>query len=1341
MAKKKPMTKHNDREETRTAPAMRWRRGLGFRVLIRILVFSSVVTVLLTAVQLYVDFRSDVERLEERLRQVAQSYSLSLAESLWSLDERQLRLQANGILNLPEVRAVEIRELDPFGVPLIVSVGTTKEERFLAQETPITCACDGAEQNIGILRIEASLTAVYSTLFDRFLVILVSIGAKAFLVSLFAYYVMHRMVTRHLRDLANATDQIEAGLGSTTFRLDRQALAEPDELDQVVSAFNRWGNRLGQAMMRLKDANELLERQQAGLERSDRFHRELIDALPVAVFMLDADARLVMFNAEAKAITGRDPELGVPFGGSGAQLLWPDGRSVSLEERPSMIALREGRPLRGVETVIHRADGRKVHGLNYPTPLLDDDGNITGVINVYVDVTALKEVETELRETSARLAATIDNLPGVAYRAVFTPTGRRMVYISEACRAFLGLSPEEVCALSHGELNELFLMYEGALSIEGAYRSLLETGRFEVTRQVRGADGERFWAHFRGRVTERRGDELLVDGLFVDVTTEMQAKQAQQRGEQRYRQLIECLPIPIFVLDAQARLEFYNEAGATLLGRHPTVGAIYGGAPAPLYLPDGTPIPMDQRPATIVAREGKPLREVEVQIGRPDGTRASALAYPTPLFDGDGRVSGVLSVFVDVTRLKAIEEVLRETSMRLTATIDNLPGVAFRSIYTPTERRVIYASEATRHFNGLSPEELCGMSHEQVSSQFHPDDYDYDAAYRALVGTGKIARTLRMRRGNDAWFWANFRGRVVERSGDKLTVEGLFVDVTAEIDAKRALERNERRYRNLFEAMPVGVYEDDLVTGNVYVNEAWIRLSGRDRAELTGEGWMESIHPDDRAAAVGRWRDITAKGIGGISEFRLVRPDGTIVWVLTEAVPQHGTDGQLIGYIGTATDLTERHRIEAERRQIEQKLQAGQHMEALGQLASGIAHDFNNLLGAIKGFARFIIEDAEPGSSASHHAHRILAAGQRARALVGQILAVGRRGEIDRCDIVLAVLVTETMNLLRASIPASTRILGPTSGYDLVVSADADHLGQALLNLCINAHDALKGRSGTIGIEIRDPDLDADTLRRLTSRSADGAAAAVEAWSDSHGTAYAVTGAVAPSVRYVSLVVTDTGTGMTPQLLEQIFTPFFTTKERGRGTGLGLVSVQNTVLALGGAIVVVSRPGGGTRFEVLLPRGSAATLDTSSSLPSFQGHAAGGRVLLVDDDPDFGDMLQLALERRGFEVAPCADPLEALEGFRSAPEVWDAVVTDQTMPNMSGLDLIREIKAVREDVPCVMCSGYAEGLTQQDLASAGVLSLLPKPVNIDDLVSTLAQAIAARTSPSSTDAEGVDEPT
>ncbi|HLO76817.1 MAG TPA: response regulator [Magnetospirillum sp.] len=401
--------------------------------------------------------------------------------------------------------------------------------------------------------------------------------------------------------------------------------------------------------------------------------------------------------------------------------------------------------------------------------------------------------------------------------------------------------------------------------------------------------------------------------------------------------------------------------------------------------------------------------------------------------------------------------------------------------------------------------------------------------------------------------------------------------------------------------------------------------------------------------------------------------------------------------------------------ELEQSLFQARKLETLGRLAGGVAHDFNNLLAAILGFSEFITEDLPDDHPSKRHATRIQTAAYRGKALVEQILAFTRQSEIRRNRFVLAETVSETMSLLQPIVPPPLMLRSEIATPEVVVEADKAQLGRVLMNLCVNARDAMEGCDGGIVVGLGETDLHRPAVARLASSGTGD----VEVWTDAEGTNWAISGGMVTDHRYVSLIVSDNGPGMEASLLDRAFEPFFTTKGRARGSGLGLAVVQGIILNHGGAIIVRSRPGAGTDVEIVLP----ALDEEKDAKPPAGPHSAEpahGRVLIVDDDPEASDAVAEALRRRGWTITQCGNAADALS-MLARDSRFDVVLSDQIMPETCGTELIRAIRLRHPNLPCVLYSGYDERLDERIAAECGARALLSKPLDFDELSDILSK--------------------
>ena len=522
-----------------------------------------------------------------------------------------------------------------------------------------------------------------------------------------------------------------------------------------------------------------------------------------------------------------------------------------------------------------------------------------------------------------------------------------------------------------------------------------------------------------------------------------------------------------------------------------------------------------------------------------------------------------------------------------------------------------------------------------------------------------------------------------------------FRDTTEQRQAEAALRESEERFRVLADVSPVGIFSSDPQGRTTFVNRRWCEIAGMSAAQAMGDGWRTALHPDDVDRVLAAWNAAVQTGESVATEFRFVRPDGSVTWLVGQSRVQTRPDGSRAGYVGTITDVTSLKHAEEEQRKAEAHLRHAQKMETLGTLAGGIAHDFNNILTGTFGFvdlARLELPEA-------HRAHawldRISASSQRARDLVRQILTFSRKQEGKRSPQRLHIVVAEALRLLQSTIPPIIELEARISPEAPAVLADATQIHQIVVNLCTNAWHAMPPGGGRITVTL-------------------------EAW-----TVDAAQAANHPELHpgpHVRLAVTDNGSGMDAQTLEHIFEPFFTTKATGSGTGLGLAVVHGIVKLHTGAITVRSAVGTGTTFELFFPAfdGDVTAVPfASAQIP----RGAGERVMLVDDDAVSGFAIEKLIETLNYSVKRFNRPEEALATFATAPEVWDLVVSDLAMPGMNGDELVGRMLRIRPDLPVVIVTGFIETARQQLLEKTHARAVLHKPVVRHELARALASHV------------------
>lgn len=520
-------------------------------------------------------------------------------------------------------------------------------------------------------------------------------------------------------------------------------------------------------------------------------------------------------------------------------------------------------------------------------------------------------------------------------------------------------------------------------------------------------------------------------------------------------------------------------------------------------------------------------------------------------------------------------------------------------------------------------------------------------------------------------------------------MDQLLVTIRQAIEKKEteeALRRSEALLRAIIDHSPALISVEDPEGRFTLTNRNYERLAGPAPHKYIGKTLYE-LFPDDAVDNL-YTNDLAPLMAEGPVESETILPhkDGSHHTYWTVRFPLHDQGEEITGIGTICTDITERKRLE-------QQLFQSQKLEAIGTLAGGIAHDFNNILMAILGYAEILSMKLPPQSSERPYLDQITRAGNRAKDLVRQILTFSRERCNDLVAINLKSVIKEALKLLRSTIPTTIDIVENISSNGIVM-ADAIQIHQVIMNLCTNAYHAMQDRGGLMGVSLLDIDLDSDRA--------------------------AVHSDLKPGP-HVRLMVSDTGTGMDSATLARIFEPFFTTKGKDRGTGMGLSVVHGIVKNHGGVIEVQSEPLKGTTFQVFLPRIDVEIhTEKETPLPISMGSE---RILFVDDEQNIASMAEKMLELLGYQVEAVTSSMQALEKFTSSPELYDLVISDLTMPGLTGDLLAQELLLIKPELPVILCSGYNDRISAQKIADIGVRQLLTKPLSLQEIAAAIRRVL------------------
>lgn len=545
----------------------------------------------------------------------------------------------------------------------------------------------------------------------------------------------------------------------------------------------------------------------------------------------------------------------------------------------------------------------------------------------------------------------------------------------------------------------------------------------------------------------------------------------------------------------------------------------------------------------------------------------------------------------------------------------------------------------------------------------------------------------------------NFNVTAPEKTKDEIGILArAFNAMAREINAKvteqkrteEELRESRERLENIFNSVQAGILIVDKDRHVIMdVNRAAIEMIGIPKTQLIGHVCHKHICPTEKGRC-----PIADEGLfEDTSERAIIKSDGTSLPVMKTALPilLNGRDYILESFI----DISKLKETEHEKERLESQLRQAYKMEAIGTLAGGIAHDFNNILSAISGYTELALLDTEEGSGFKSYLKSVLKASERAKELVRQILTFSRQNDHQPIAMDLSPVVKESLKLLRASVPKTIEIRHKIKGACIVL-ADPTQMQQVIMNLCTNAAQAMQQTGGVLDLTIETVELDENDIRDY----------------------FGIT-----SGNYVMLRVSDTGSGIEPDIIGKIFDPFFTTKRACEGTGMGLSVVHGIVKNSGGTITVDSKIGAGSTFKVFLPKVEEEVREEPTAIKFIP--TGKERILFVDDEESLANIGQNMLERLGYLVKARTSSIEALAAFQHNPDAYDLVMTDMTMPNLTGEGLAKELLRIRPNIPIIICTGFSHQMDQEKALGMGIRAFVMKPFVLKEVAGTIRNVLDA----------------
>ena len=1028
-----------------------------------------------------------------------------------------------------------------------------------------------------------------------------------------------------------------------------------------------------QVRKELELANRRLEEESAERRRAEMKFRTLYDSSSDAIMLLDRkgffdcnQATVSMFGcATQEAFCSMHPADLSPD-------VQPDGRdSIAAANERIEKAMREGSCR--FEWVHKRHDT----GEDFPAEVLLTAMELDGRNVLQASVRDISERKKQNQEYETILRTTMDGF------WIVDAKGRFLDVNYAYCR-LIGYSRDELLSMGIPDVEAR----ENQEEVTQHIQEVIELGSARFERQHRHKDGHLIDVEISANYIPAGEGKFVT--FLRDITERKRADNELRESQLRLERAVKAGNVGLWDRNLVTNKVFYSSKWKSQIGYEDhEIGPDMEEWRSRVH-PDDLETTLKEVETCIA--EARKDYGVEFRFRHKDGSYRWIFAQGSILTDETGHSIRMVGSHVDITERKRAESALAHSHELMQYVIShNQSAVAVHD----KDLKYLYVSQRYIDDYKVKAENVIGKHHYEVFPDL-PQKWR-DVHRKALAGEVSSADSDPYEREDGSVDWTRWECRPwYEADG---AIGGIIVYTEVITERKRAedeLRESEERFRRLFEDAPLGYQSLDESGNFIVVNETWCRTLGYTKDEVVGRNFSEFIHPDFREVFTENFPKF--KKIGSILgvKFEMMKKDGTEIIVSFDGKIGHAEDGTFKQTHCVLQDITEQERERQERERLQSQLRQSQKMEAIGTMAGGIAHDFNNILGAIIGYSELALgEDSSPGGHIEHCLHRIRESGERAADLVKHILTFSRQGEQKSGPVPIVSVIKEALRMLQATLPSTIEIRTEiVCGAHTLILGDATQMHQVIVNLSTNAHHAMEENGGVLKV-------------RLSEESFDTPLGMAD-------------GTVEPG-EYLKLTVRDTGHGMSSEVLDRVLDPFFTTKATGKGTGMGLSVVHGIVKSHGGTMTVESEPGEGTTVEILLPKYSdEIELETAEMSAPVGGSE---RILLVDDEEALAEAFQVYLRRLGYRVEVNSSGFDALARFRDAPEEYDLVVTDQTMPQMTGGELAEEIRRIRQDTPIILCTGHSDVMSQEKARAIGIRAFMMKPVRFSDLAKTIRQQL------------------
>lgn len=1008
------------------------------------------------------------------------------------------------------------------------------------------------------------------------------------------------------------------------------------------------------------------------LAQREADYQQVIQSVPVVVWTADAEGRIDFVNDRGLRYLGREHVT------DGSQTWTSRVHPDEQEEvsRAQAEAVANGRDAR-VSFRLRGGNGEYRWFESRLAAVRDDAGHVVRFFGTLADVHDAMTARLALRRGQEQLEKITDTIPPGMMIASFQmwPDGRSaMPYASEGIADVYGVTADEVA-----EDASIIAKYTHADDRDAVTAAIIASGETMTPwrQQFRYHHPERGERWIEGHSMPVREDDgsLTWHGIITDVTDRRRIEDELLLTQSRLLAALEGGGVGTWIWEDGSRTIAVDAGVARLWGFPPGTTTVTSAELQAAIRPDDLLGAQEGLRAARESEQGSFAVTFRVRHGEAEERWVSLTGRHEG--NGGGRLVGAA---VDVTEFKLVQAALQASEDRFSKAFHMSPLA--QVLMRESDRVIVEANDAYLRLLGFARDEVVGHPAGEITQG--TDQGELGRIRERMRAHEPLTRMLFHFVRRDGAVGIALTSMEPVNLGGELHWLTIMNDITEQRAAEEALRQSEERFRELAESIREVFWLAEPHGRVLYVSPAFESVWGFGTAALYENPnlWRERIHDEDRARVTEAQR---TELLGGYDEeYRVVRADGTVRWIRDRAFPVRDASGAVVRVAGVAEDITDR-------RELEEQVRQTQKMESVGELAGGVAHDFNNWLTVIQSYSDLLLEQLPEEGETREFVQEIQAAGERAASLTRQLLAFSRREIIERRVVEVNAIVLDTEKMLRRLLGEDVEVRTRLSQGLPRVHADPGQLVQVLMNLAVNARDAMP-RGGTLLVE----------------------------------TAAVTAPDAAPGERWIALRVSDTGTGMPPEVASRIFEPFFTTKGLGKGTGLGLSVVHGIVQQAGGRIELNTRPGEGTTFTVLLP-GIEQQIGPGGEAPETSSQLVGTEtILLAEDEESIRRLVARGLRRYGYTVLTAADGAEALEVLQKHGRDIDLLVTDVVMPRLDGQGLADELRRRAPHVRILFSSGYTDDAILRYGVLHAEVSFLQKPYTVEGLVHKIRQTLDAR---------------